>query len=137
MEKEYQEIVKKIKIEVFENKLQKELGDIKSKSNLAKRMSNALFEYMLFIMDYISVNEFDRLIIVDLLEYVKRVDTLKSNIDGLSKSVVFSKNLKLCIYTDIINSNTYNYFDFSYTEAYVNELSKVAEKFNIRSLMVK
>lgn len=134
MEKDYQEIIKKIKKEAFETKLQKELGNIKSTSGLAKRMSSALFEYILIIMDYITVNELDRLIIVDLLEYIKRIDILKSNIDGLSKSVVFAKNLKICIHTDIINSNTSNSFNFSYTESYINELTKVAKNFNIRSL---
>lgn len=136
MEKEYQEIIRKIKIDSFENKLQKELGSIKSVSNLAQRMSKALFEYTLLITDYITINNLDNSIIVDLLEYIKRMNILKSNIDGLSKSVLFSKNLKACIYTDIMNSNAYNSFDFSYTEAYINELTKVAEKFNIRRLIV-
>lgn len=99
-------------------------------------MSSALFEYMFFIMDYIRINELDESIIVMLLDYIKKVDILQSNLDGLSKSVIFSKNLKLCIHTDIIRSNASNSFDFSYTEAYIKELSKVAEKFNIRNLKV-
>ena len=135
MEKDYQEIIREIKTEDFERDFKKIMGNPNNTAGLPKRMINTILKLRYLILDYITKHELQGSIIGELMDYIKRIISLTEKIEGLSKSVLFENNLKICIITDIFNSNSCNYLDFYYTEAYVSELTKVANDFYIRRLV--